>query len=121
MKHENDKSVDALQRIQQLANSDTSAQENSEFYDIVRSRLPAPLILLMNLLPTASSSKLRQATTELCRTILVETHSMWNRKETSNVLRAAIECCIALSRDKDGKHQLRIGDAFLAFLVTHPN
>lgn len=120
VKHESSKTMDALQRIRQLAISE-STQESSEFYNEINSRLPAPLILLMNLLPTASSPKLRQAATELCRAILVETHSMWNQKETSNVLRAAIECCITLSRDKGGKNRLRMGGAFFAFLLSHPD
>jgi hypothetical protein len=100
-----DESVDALTRIRDLAiRSDTPPHESSEFFVESRARLPAPLLLLMNLLPTASSPKLRQAATELCHAILVETRSMWDQEETSNVPRAAIECCIALFRDTDGKY-----------------
>jgi 3-keto-L-gulonate-6-phosphate decarboxylase len=107
VKQENDESVDALERIRDLAIiSDTPPQESSEFFNEIHSRLPAPLVLLSNLLPTASSPKLRQAATELCHAILVETHSVWDQDETSNVPRAAIECCIALSLDKDGTYQL---------------
>jgi hypothetical protein len=73
----------------------------SKFLQEVNSRLPAPLILLLNLLPTASSPKLRQAASDLCHSILVETRSIWEQDETSNVLQSAIECCITLSRDKD--------------------
>lgn len=79
----------------------TTQESDSAFLTQVYSRLPAPLMLLLNLLPTASSSKLRLAASELCHSIVVETHSVWDNDETSNVFRSAMECCIALSRDKD--------------------
>jgi hypothetical protein len=104
VKHENDESADALQQIRDLAIGDTPPHESSEFLIEIHSRLPAPLVLLMNLLPTASSPKLRQAATELCHVILVETRSVWDQEKTSNVPRAAIECCIALFKDKDGNN-----------------
>jgi hypothetical protein len=83
-----------------LAAAQASPKVSSEAYRV----LSAPLVLLMNILPTASSPKLRQAETELCHAILVETRSVWDQEETSNVPRAAIECCIALFRDNDGKY-----------------
>ena len=97
-------------RLQQMAISEKSPpSEKSEFLKEIYARLPAPLILLLNLLPTATSHKLRQAAAlGLCHSILVETRAVWDDQQdtTSKVLRSAIECCIALSRDKDGKRIL---------------
>lgn len=92
------------EQVQQMAitpGSNVDQPATSKFLQEVNSRLPAPLILLLNLLPTASSPKLRQASSDLCLSILVETRSIWEQEETSNVLQSATECCITLSRDKD--------------------
>lgn len=102
-KQQSDDPLDAWKHVQELAeNSSAEQTENtSTFLQEVYSRLPAVLILLLNLFPTASSPKLRLAAPNLCHVILVETRPVWEREESSHVLQSALECCIALSRDKD--------------------
>lgn len=108
----NDNPLNAWKHVQQLAAESSSASETSRdssdtnpFLKEVHTRLPGPLILLLNLFPTASSPTLRRSAPELCHAILVETRNVWEQQQEDetpcNVMQTAIECCIAQSRDKD--------------------
>jgi hypothetical protein len=100
--------TEQLRKLQLQASGgfkDGPASSTDAFVSECNNRLTTPLTLLFRVLPTSRSHVVLEATIELCRTILMDTWSVW--KDTEHTVEmAALQCCLILINDKDSKRSL---------------
>ena len=82
------------------ATMNSNTEEKDDFQREINSRLPGALIILLNLLPSATSATVRLAAPALCRSVLVDSRHVWD-SSSHDLQRVSLECCLTLTMDTD--------------------
>jgi hypothetical protein len=115
-KREEDKTSSVIRQLQSMAITTTKSEnfpnnstddrskkeeeEESQFLEQVNARVVAPLTVLINMTVISLSPLIRIEAGSLCRVLLLETRGCW---EESKVRDLALEICLILENDSDGK------------------
>lgn len=94
-------SVDVLEQLQKLsAGIDSTEGKQDVFVDECNEGLPTLLRIVFGMLPTSPSLHVKSAAATFCRTFLLYTWFIWRDEK---IQQSALQCCITLSNDLDGK------------------
>jgi hypothetical protein len=88
-------------RLSQKERNKEELENVDPFIRECNNRLPAPLTLLLNVLPTSVSATVRLSAISLCRAVLMDTWSIWTSENAME--KHAIQSCIILTNDDDNK------------------
>lgn len=90
--------IDVIKQLNELSVSDQS--ETGHFEKVCNDRLPAPLTVLLTMLPTSKSAQVRGSVIALSKALLMDTWSNWNNGSKIGI--QALRCCIISLNDDDG-------------------